>query len=137
MGSGDPPGLQNRRLSGSSWQGCVRLAHASANLNDLARLLCRLLLRGFLLGSECRQAVSWFPSHRSRVNVFAIPPRNLSLIPSTRGHQIPYATLSVRANFPPGISGAENQKFHTACLDESYRSRAKINRFVFSVNSPL
>ena len=31
MGSGDPPGLQNRRLSGSTWQGCVRLAHASAN----------------------------------------------------------------------------------------------------------
>ena len=30
MGSGDPPGLQNRRLSGSTWQGCVRLAHASA-----------------------------------------------------------------------------------------------------------
>src|SRR5512146_902605 len=31
MGSGDPPGLQNRREASSRCLGCVRLAHASAN----------------------------------------------------------------------------------------------------------
>src|SRR3954464_13958768 len=30
MGSGDPPGLQNRRFVASRYEGCVRLAHASA-----------------------------------------------------------------------------------------------------------
>ena len=30
MGSGDPPGLQNRRVASSRCHGCVRLAHASA-----------------------------------------------------------------------------------------------------------
>ncbi len=32
MGSGDPPGLQNRRAASSRRRGCVRLAHASARV---------------------------------------------------------------------------------------------------------
>src|SRR5512146_495529 len=41
MGSGDHPGLQNRREASSRCLGCVRLAHASANLKHLAWPACR------------------------------------------------------------------------------------------------
>jgi len=38
MGSGDPPGLQNRREAGQPRLRCVRPAHASANCLNSLRL---------------------------------------------------------------------------------------------------
>ena len=60
MWSGDHPGLQNRRLSGSTWQGCVRLAHASAIFTvgyvDFWLAMDSAPPAGDRLESECVQA---------------------------------------------------------------------------------
>src|SRR6266850_832735 len=69
MGSGDPPGLQNRRAAGLPCRWCVRLAHASARKTspqinaDHADMEKNQMLSGFI--SKIRKTAQVRLAHAS------------------------------------------------------------------------